>query len=189
MTTTCCCSGSYVRQTDGRWTYVWGASVPGSADLLLREVLALRDPVRFGPGTEVPHATAEEQRWARSLCGIEEPVTVRHPDGSRDLVVGMRAPELEVVALLTVQDIAEELYVSKATVDSYRHRGHLPEPQVVKGRTPLWSRPIVRHWMAHRPGAGWRTDVHGSREGFMPERTLPISRARSGRVSAPVAAG
>lgn len=178
MTTTTCCNGTYRRDPDGVWRYPWGDPVPDARDLTLLEVLALREPVRFPPGVPAPPATAEDLAWARSLCEVESPAEVRFPDGHRDLVIGLRAPELEVTLMLTVADIAEAAEVSKATVDSYRYRGYLPEPQVTKGRTPLWSRPVVDHWLANRPGSGWRTDVYGSREAFQPERRLPISGAR-----------
>lgn len=181
MASTTCCNGTFQRDPDGTWRYPWGDPVPGAADLTLLEVLALKDPVRFPPGVPAPPATAEDLAWARSLCEISSPVEVHFPDGHRDLVIGLRAPELEVTLMLTVADIAEAAEVSKATVDSYRYRGYLPEPQVTKGRTPLWTRPVIDHWLSNRPGSGWRTDVYGSREAFEPSRRLPISGARGDR--------
>jgi predicted DNA-binding transcriptional regulator AlpA len=81
-----------------------------------------------------------------------------------DLIVGMQAPELHILTMLTVGDIAEVAGVSKATIDSYRYRGVLPEPQATSGRTPLWARPIIRHWLATRSGPGWRSDLYGERD-------------------------
>ena len=179
--TTSCCNDSYRRDPDGLWRYTWGEPVPGASDLTLRDALRDRHPERYHDDRPLAPATPEDLAWAQELCGIDEPVEVRCPDGGRDLVIGLRAPELAVSVMLTVADIAEVAGVSKATVDSYRYRGYLPEPQFVKGRTPLWSRPIVHHWLANRPGSGWRTDVYGTREEFEPQRRMPISTARAAR--------
>ena len=181
MPPTTCCNGTYVRDADGTWRYEWGEPVPAARDLTLRSVLAARDPERFGSGRPPPAARTEDVAWARSLCDISEPIELQRPDGSRDLVIGISAPELEVPIMMTVADIADVAEVSKATVDSYRYRGYLPEPQLVKGRTPLWSWPVVHHWLQNRPGSGWRTDVYGCRESFAPERALPITSARQAR--------
>lgn len=176
--TATCCNETYHRGAEGVWRYPWGDAVPGAEDLLLSDVLADRDPIRFGGRGPLPPASPEELEWATGLCGIDSPITVRHR-GRRDLVVGLSAPELVVARMLTVSDIADLSEVSKATIDSYRYRGYLPEPQLVKGRTPLWAAPVVHHWLDNRPGAGWRTDVYGRRERCEPQRTLPISRARA----------
>ncbi len=176
-----CCNGTYHRYADGVWRYAWGAEVPGASDLTVAEALELRGLDASGTGGGPRQfLTGEQLRWATDLCGIDEPLMVDKRDGGRHLIVGLTAPELCVVTMLTVVDISELAAVSKATIDSYRYRGYLPEPQVVKGRTPLWSRPVISHWLNARPGAGWRTDVYGSRERREPDRQLPISRARQG---------
>jgi len=84
-------------------------------------------------------------------------------DGALDRVVGLDAPELHVRAMLTIADIADVTGVAPDTIAAYRYRGYLPEPQAVIGRTPVWSRPIIRHWLETRPGNGWRTDIYGDR--------------------------
>jgi hypothetical protein len=167
------CNGTYHRHPSGIWTYAWREPVPGARDLTLREALAQRqvDP----ESTRDAAVTQDEWEWATGLGPISRPVVLEAPGGGRDVVVGMDAPELNVLYMLTVAEVADLAAVSKATIDSYRYRGYLPEPQVVRGRTPLWSRPVIRHWLCNRPGSGWRTDVYGSREPTEPERKLPIS--------------
>jgi hypothetical protein len=171
-----CCNSTYVRDAAGVWRYSWGDPVPGGRDLTLSEALVLTGAEPNGHPEGRP--TEDELTRALAICGVEEPLVVARPGGGQDLVVGMAAPELHVLAMLTVVDISELAGVSKATIDSYRYRGYLPEPQVVKGRTPLWSRPVVRRWVSTRPGAGWRTDIYGSRSRREPERRLPITPAR-----------
>jgi len=160
-----CCNDSYVRGTDGSWRYSWGESVPGAIDLTLADVFS----IHLGPSDTVPLRTLspEEVSWVRGEATTADDVLVRRPVSGRapgvgDLVVGMLAPELHVLTMLTVADIGEVAGVSKATIDSYRYRGYLPRPQATRGRTPLWARPIIRHWLQNRPGCGWRTDLYGS---------------------------
>jgi hypothetical protein len=170
-----CCNGTYRRHDDGTWHYAWGEEVPRARDLTVAGALG----IALSPeGTLPPSLSQEELTRVAALCGVDEPLLVHRADGRRQLIIGMDAPELNALTMLTVADIGDLADVSKATIDSYRYRGYLPEPQVVKGRTPLWSRPVVRRWLATRPGAGWRTDVYGSRERRAPDRALPITRVR-----------
>ena len=174
------CDGTYVRGTDGRWRYRWGEPVPGAVDLTAGDVAALRIDDGHGTGSARSRPGLEE---CLDILGVgEATVLAGQPVPAEDdpeRVVAMLAPELNALLMLTVGDIAQLADVSKATVDSYRYRGYLPRPQVVKSRTPLWSRPVVRHWLEHRPGSGWRTDVYGSRERRDPPRQMPLSRARA----------
>jgi hypothetical protein len=183
-TTVTCCNGTYERREDGSWWYPWGERVPGAADLTVPQVLGVVDPAaletRDGVAETRRTAAAEEVARVTARFGLERPVLIEEPEtGHQRLVVGVTAPELHAAMMLTVADVAELAAVSKATIDSYRYRGYLPQPQVVRGRTPLWARPVIRHWSTHRPGAGWRTDVYGSREHRSPTRTYPITRARA----------
>lgn len=147
-------NGAYVRGTDGVWRYVDGGQVPGATDLTLADLLPLT-----GTADDRPHrrlVTREDLARLRELGAGIEALLVRRTDPEElrcgDVVVGMSAPELHPMAMLTVRDIAELAGISKATVDSYRYRGSLPEPQVVRGRTPLWSRPVVQRWLDARVG-------------------------------------
>ena len=155
---------TYARHDRGVWCYRWGEPVPGAVDLTLRDVWHHRLPATDPPEPATP-ADEEAAHWA-VRCGLQAPVPVPGRDGAPLLLVGMTAPELDVMLLLTVADIADVAGVSKATVDSYRYRGTLPAPQVVKGRTPLWTRPVIRHWLEHRPGSGWRSDIYGPPQPF-----------------------
>jgi predicted DNA-binding transcriptional regulator AlpA len=170
------CHGTYHRHPNGIWTYAWQEPVPGARDLTLREALAqcVVDPASVGDG----QLTREEWEWATGFGPISRPVVTETREGRREVVVGMTAPELNVLYMLTVAEVADLAAVSKATIDSYRYRGYLPEPQVVKGRTPLWTRPVIRHWLRSRPGPGWRTDVYGVREHPAPDPRPPVSSGR-----------
>ncbi|MFA9431606.1 helix-turn-helix transcriptional regulator [Egicoccus sp. AB-alg2] len=160
-----CCNDTYVRGADGVWRYGWGDPVPGATDLTLADVFA----IHLGPTDSVPlrTLTADEVAWVKGEATDLDNVLVRPARNGRspgvgDLVVGMMAPELHVLTMLTVADIGQLAGVSKATIDSYRYRGYLPAPQATRGRTPLWARPVIRHWLDNRPGCGWRTDLYGS---------------------------
>ncbi len=53
-------------------------------------------------------------------------------------------------------DVAAYLGVTPSTVHSYRHRGQMPEPDEVIGRTPVWSPRRIIEWHDQRPGHGGR---------------------------------
>ncbi len=158
-----CCNDTYTRDA-GSWRYPWGASVPGASDLALADLMAIDDISCVEEISRVRPLADAERRWLMGDRTAKHEVLMRaghsHQPNIGDLIVGMMAPELHVLTMLTVGDIADAAGVSKATIDSYRYRGYLPEPQIVRGRTPLWARPIVRRWLNTRPGSGWRTDLH-----------------------------
>jgi hypothetical protein len=163
-----CCNGTYVRDDDGTWRYPWGDRVPGATDLTLADVYSLQQVGGRPEDLVMRPLTDDELAWLRGETADLEAVLVRDPPaghcaGVGDLVIGMLAPELHVLTMLTVADISRLAGVSKATVDSYRYRGELPAPQATRGRTPLWARPIVHRWLRNRPGCGWRTDLYGRR--------------------------
>lgn len=66
---------------------------------------------------------------------------------------------------LGIADLAERAGISPRTADGYRRKGLLPEPdavitsgdRLVRG----WLPETVDYWLAHRPGRGARTDLHG----------------------------
>jgi hypothetical protein len=161
------CNDTYVRDEGGVWRYPWGTPVPGATDLSVADLLQL-DPFAPLDADGFRQLTAEERAWLTGRCADVDHVLVRRrgqqPPDAGDVILGMAAPELHPLALMTVSDVARAAGVSKATIDSYRHRGSLPAPQVVRGRTPLWARPIVSHWLATRPGPGWRSDLYRSEE-------------------------
>jgi hypothetical protein len=176
-----CCNGTYTRDPDGVWRYPWGDAVPGGRDLTLADLLALQVEDDDLEALAMRPLSPAERAWIRGEATGIDLVLVREPFagaavGVGDLVVGMLAPELHVVTMLTVADIGELAGVSKTTVDSYRYRGSLPEPQVTKGRTPLWARPIVRRWLQTRPGCGWRSDLYGVTDARTDARTAREAR-------------
>ena len=151
-------AGTYTRDAGGVWRYPWGETVPGARDVLLSHVLHLFRSTQRADGRTLrsPDLEAVAERY-----GVAAPLLARNAAGNADAVVGMAAPEVDAAAMMTVADLAQAAYVSKATIDSYRYRGLLPEPQLIVARTPLWARPIVSRWLEQRPGPGWRTDVRG----------------------------
>ena len=171
-------NGTYRRDPGGVWRYPWGDVVYGASDLTLADAMG-RDAAGEADSDPSRPITEHDIRWAMETFGSSGALVRRPPGGRsprlRDVVVGMQAPELQVTTLLSAAQLAELAGVSKATLDTYRHRGLLPEPQVVVGRTPLWARPIAARWLAERPGQGWRTDLSG-------RRAKPGDRPGTGRV-------
>jgi predicted DNA-binding transcriptional regulator AlpA len=160
--TTC---NTYTRDAQGVWRYPWGHPVPSAIDLTLSDLMAIDGTVGCTEGIEALRPlTAAERRWLTGESTATDEILVRERPGHRphagDLIVGMSAPELHAMTMMTVADIAEAAGVSKSTIDSYRYRGYLPQPQITRSRTPLWARPIVRRWLDDRPGSGWRSDMY-----------------------------
>ena len=158
------CNGTYAR-VDGIWRYPWGDAVPGATDLTLGDLIRIDSRCDCAEAVRTFRPLSEAERgWLSGDASMVDQVMFRRRPGYRphagDLIISLMAPELHPMAMLTVGDIAEAADVSKATIDSYRYRGYLPEPQAARGRTPLWARPIVIHWLATRPGSGWRTDIY-----------------------------
>jgi predicted DNA-binding transcriptional regulator AlpA len=56
--------------------------------------------------------------------------------------------------LLTIDDMARLAGVKRRSIDQYRTRGTIPEPDGYVGRTPWWSRDTAVRWIAERPGRG-----------------------------------
>jgi hypothetical protein len=158
------CNGTYRRDEAG-WHYSWGEPVPGARDLTLYDIMVITNEAECVEIVqEFRPLTTAERRWLEGDAQAMRQVLLHRRSGLRpnaaDLIVGLTAPELHPLTLLTVGDIARRARVSKATIDSYRYRGYLPVPQVTRGRTPLWARPVVRKWLQGRPGSGWRSDLY-----------------------------
>ena len=183
------CNGTYAR-IDGVWRYPWGDEVAGAVDLTLGDLIRIDSRCDCAEAVRTFRPLSDAERsWLRGETPMNDDVMVRRRPGYRphagDLIIGLLAPELHPLTMLTVGDIAEAAEVSKATIDSCRYRGCLPEPQAARGRTPLWARPIVRHWLATRPGPGWRTDIYtgksrpGTRRGAAVSSRTPELSART----------
>lgn len=175
---TTCCYGVYERTRDGQWLYPWGEPVPDARDVTVGDVLRLglvdrSDTTRNGLAASLRMDTLVDH-------DTEDPTVAWDSPESLDRVVGLDAPELHVRAMVTISDIAEMVGVASDTIAAYRYRGYLPEPQAVIGRTPVWSRPVIRHWLETRPGNGWRTDIYGDRAEY-DERVRHMRAARRQR--------
>lgn len=153
-----CCRGTYHRDASSVWRYAWGDAVPGATDLTVADVIAIgADPleVMVELGREVTPQLAAVLSAARR----GELTVPRDGEGNPRVelirrlgafVCGMQAPELLGPALLDASQLARRLGVTRETIDSYRSRDRLPPPQVVRGRTPLWSAPVIRRWQSER---------------------------------------
>ena len=162
METDARCYGVYRRTQDGQWLYPWGEPVPGATDLTVGDVLRL-GLAEGSNGVAVEDLPDHLHTDALVDHDVESLAAAGDPADFADRVIGMSAPELHVRAMVTISDIAEMVDVAPDTIAAYRYRGYLPEPQAVIGRTPVWSRPVIQHWLQTRPGNGWRTDIYGDR--------------------------
>lgn len=164
--TTMLCYDTYERHGLDDWRYSWGDAVPGGTDLTVRMVMQLGTPGLRVEGLTRAEVIARILEDAVADC---PPGTELHSvdDTVAGVVVGILAPELHVRAMMTIADIADVASVTADTISAYKYRGYLPLPQMTIARTPLWARPIVRRWMASRPGLGWRTDLYGDRADYI----------------------
>ena len=164
----------YTRDRRGRWRYeATGSPVPGARDTTLA---GLYHFATDGDAVLVPLdlvRTTDELAWcARTKVG-ERAVLV---DGRAQVVceipsaqwtarcyapLGLDAPELAPDRLLDLAGVARLAGVTYPTAASYfsrrerapvQHR--FPEPVARFVGTPVWSAPIVRAWLAARPGQG-----------------------------------
>ena len=51
---------------------------------------------------------------------------------------------------LTISDIAKLTNLKVDTINKYRTRNTLPEPDSIVGRTPVWKRETIETWNALR---------------------------------------
>ena len=160
----------YLRDRRGTWRYTaTGQAVPGARDLTLRSLY--RFPVHHG-SVHVPVDLVRTEaelgwclRWRHTLTtrlnGRRSVTVLRIPVGEwdrrADVPFGLWAPELTAGRLLGISDVAQLAGVSPATITAYLSRRRMPEPVMRVGHTPLWSRPVIRQWLAARPGQGRRT--------------------------------
>jgi predicted site-specific integrase-resolvase len=63
-----------------------------------------------------------------------------------------------VVELVGLTQIAERLGVARATVDSWRRRGQLPEPHQMVGIHPLWDWERLNSWLRAKKVAPMESD-------------------------------
>jgi hypothetical protein len=159
----------YVRDRRGTWRYAaTGQAVPGARDLTLRSLY--RFPVsRCSVLVPVHHVRTEaELGWC--MAWIQTMTTALHngrietvfriPVGEwerrADIPLGLWAPELAATRLVGVADVARLVGVTPATITAYLARRRMPAPVVRIGNSPMWSRPVIHHWLGGRPGQGVR---------------------------------
>jgi hypothetical protein len=154
----------YVRGADGVWRYEVGGLVPGARDdnLASRYRFAARSgtlvliPVELTQHRDLLWVKdhhdgdlgASARWWGRHVPAYAVPrfcwnVRSRIP-------LGLLAPEVTPPAMLDLTGVARLIGVKDSTVTSYRARGRLPAPQFVVANTPLWSWPVIDHWIRHR---------------------------------------
>ena len=166
----CVTPPGYVRGADGCWRYVWGGIVPGATDDRLdRRYLYGRRPGSFvhvpeertsRPDLEWVSAHAVDTGWARGRDGLVRTMILSRQcwDDHARVPLGVLAPELLAQRVLDLRAFADRCSLRPATVNSYRSRGLLPEPQMVIAGTPLWSEPVVGHWLDEREASSGRLD-------------------------------
>ena len=167
----------YYRDHRGRWRYVaTGERVPGAGDITLARLYG--SPRRGSPYMEVPAALArseEELLWCQDIgaeMGFAAVPRANGRRGRRDrsisvllvpradwqqrarVSLGMTAPELAPDRLLDLEAVARATGVERATMRAYIARGQGPEPVAHLGGSPMFTRPVVRHWSEARPGQG-----------------------------------
>jgi predicted DNA-binding transcriptional regulator AlpA len=159
----------YVRDRRGTWRYrATGGAVPGARDLTLRwlyrfpvhqrHVVVPVDLVRTE--AELAWCLGWKHTMTTRLSGGRSITVVRVPVGEwerrADIPIGLWAPELTATRLVGIGDVARLAGVSPATITAYLSRRRMPEPVMRLGHAPVWSRPVIRQWLAARPGQGAR---------------------------------
>lgn len=190
----------YYRDHRGRWRYVaTGERVPGAADITLARLYG--NPRRGSASMEVPTAVArseEELLWCLDVGAELGFASVPRATGRRGrrgrtisvLLVpraewqkrakeplGMTAPELAPDRLLDLEAVARATGVERATMRAYLARGQGPEPVAYLGGSPMFTRPVVRHWSEARPGQGVGGGPKRSRRGARRPRAIGAGTA------------
>jgi predicted DNA-binding transcriptional regulator AlpA len=153
-------SWPYVRDAVGVWCYEWGPPVPGAQDLTALNAYGFAEvQTEKGPAIAVPTSVWNEDRDL-NWCGIfwdqrQGGDTIFVPLASwqaRDEVVSMYAPELSPRLLVDTDGVAKMAGRSSRTISNYLARGSMPAPVARLGGSPVWPKPLIRHWLETRPG-------------------------------------
>lgn len=73
------------------------------------------------------------------------------------------APEMLVHQMIDLPELAAMMKVKPSSVPSMLYREQIPKPQFRAGKQgALWSRPVIRHFIASRPGQGWAKGISKS---------------------------
>ena len=177
-------SWPYVRSAAGEWLYEWDGPVPGARDLMLRDVFGFEvvETAARGVAVVIPVDVWEDEprlSWcaaywdARAASAVIE-VPLAAWD-AHDEVVGMDAPELSARQLLDTEAVADLAGCSPRTVANYLARGLMPLPVARLGGSPVWPKPLIRHWLATRPGRPGRPRTRAGLDSATP---APAARSR-----------
>ena len=159
----------YRRDRRGTWRYVAGGrSVPGARDVTVA-TLHIWGRQRHPLVVCIPVVEARrhvELEWVLDHWDPSGERTVRMGTPRRHVQVievprrewetyasiplGVDAPELLAHKMLTTLYVARLAGVSDKTITAYLARRQMPAPQLLAGRTPLWSRPIIEQWLDRR---------------------------------------
>lgn len=60
------------------------------------------------------------------------------------------APIIESLRVLRIQEVADHLRVSRATLHRMRQRGDLPSPVRISRRCVGWPVPVIQRWLMAR---------------------------------------
>lgn len=160
--------GNYLRHDDGTWRYALsGEPVPGARDVTLAERYSAAPRVRLASDTYLLVDRAwivrPELAWCSGEARDDLPLDLAPDDSAVPLdaftargsvVVDIHAPELHLDDMLTIADVARATGVQPLTIRAYRSRDQMPAPAALLGEaprfTPLWPRPIIRHWAAQQ---------------------------------------
>jgi hypothetical protein len=195
----------YKRDDHGRWRYErTGLPVPGARDITLGTLYnfpvddgVLLVPVDLAKG-------ADELAWCLKAAVGERPVVM---DDRATLVLevplgewavrchaplGLDAPELAPSRLIDLAGVARLAGISYNTALSYFYRrrdvplGHrFPEPVARVAGRPVWSLPLIRSWLAARPGQGARGPKPQSDARHQATRGGALRERRAGETSLP----
>lgn len=141
----------YERDRNGAWRYSWRQRVPRAMDLTPARLVQAR---RHQDIVAVP-------AWvlSRELEPLFREVVVEAGSAFMDAALwdavshrslGILAPELQVERMLDLNAVAHVLRCRPATARSMHSRSQLPPAQYRVNRTPLWSYPVLQHWMQNR---------------------------------------
>ena len=195
----------YYRDHRGRWRYVaTGERVPGATDITLARLYG--NPRRGSPWMEVPTALArseEELLWCQDIgaemgfAAVPRATARSRRDRSISVLLvprtewqqrarvplGMTAPELAPDRLLDLEAVARATGVERATMRAYLARGQGPEPVAHLGGSPMFTRPVVRHWSESRPGQGVGGGPKRSRRGARRARASGAGSSAGSRLA------
>jgi hypothetical protein len=141
----------YERDRNGTWRYVWRERVPRAMDLTPARLVQAR---RHGEVVAVPAWTL-----ARELEPLSSDAVIEGAFAFMDATlwgvvanrsIGILAPELQAERMLDLNAVAAVVRCRPATARSMHARSQLPPAQHRINRTPLWSYPVIQHWMQNR---------------------------------------